>query len=157
MSNMMQPKSSGSPVPSNWDPFAMMREMLRTWPETGRSWPGFTTLESMRFNPDFDVKETREGYLVRADLPGVAEKDLEVTHQGNMLRVTGKREAEKEDKSDTYYTMERSYGSFTRMFTLPEAADVDRTNAELKNGVLQIFIPRRAEMKSTKVAVKNAG
>jgi HSP20 family protein len=122
-----------------WDPFQEMRPLL-----AGR-------LEG--FAPAFEVKETKESFVFRADLPGLEEKDLEVTTSGNRLTVSGKREAEKEDKEDTYYAYERSYGSFTRTFTLPEQADIAHVKAELKKGELTIVVPKTAAAVAKRVPV----
>lgn len=73
---------------------------------------------------------------------------------GNRLNVSGKREDEKEEKTDRYYTYERNYGSFTRSFTLPDGADVDKLRASLDQGVLTITIPKRPEVQPKKIAVK---
>jgi HSP20 family protein len=83
-----------------WDPF---REMAPFFPE-----------ERTTLAPAFEVKETKDGYHFKADVPGMKESDLDVSMTGNRLTITGKREAEKENKGDTFYTYERSYGSFTR-------------------------------------------
>src|SRR4051794_19012487 len=80
-----------------WDPFRQIAPLLQT------SAPGFA--------PAFEVKETKDSYVFKADLPGVKESDLEVTIVGNRLTLVGKREAEKEDKGESYYTYERLYGS----------------------------------------------
>jgi HSP20 family protein len=88
------------------------------------------------------VKETKESFVFKADLPGIKEQDLEVTVAGNRLTVAGKREAEKEEKNETVYAYERSFGSFTRSFTLPEQADTDHIKAELKNGELTLVVPK---------------
>ncbi|MBI5496002.1 MAG: Hsp20/alpha crystallin family protein [Deltaproteobacteria bacterium] len=140
---------------SEWDPFRMMREMMSATP-WGTNYPMFSGTEKRvdTFVPGFDVKENKEGYIIKADLPGVNEADLEVTFQGNQLRIAGKREQEKEDKGDTWYSLERSYGAFTRVFTLPDVADTDKAKAELKNGVLHLFVPRQAQSKTTRVEVK---
>ena len=70
--------------------------------------------------------------------------------------LSGKREAEKTDKSDTYYTYERSYGSFTRSFTVPEGVNGDAIHADLKDGVLKINLPKKPEAKPRQVQIKNA-
>jgi HSP20 family protein len=125
----------------NWDPFAEMSPL----------WSGS---EAAEFMPAFEVKETKEGFVFKADLPGVKESDLHVGLSNNRLSVTGKREQEKSEKSDTYYTYERSYGSFTRAFTLPEGVDADHVKAELKQGVLTIEVPKRPEALPKKVPVQ---
>jgi HSP20 family protein len=111
-----------------WDPFEQMRPL----------WTG----EAVAFSPAFDVKETKDSFMFKADVAGVKEQDLTVTSTGSRLTITGKRESEKEEKDETYYACERSYGSFSRSFTLPEQADVAHVKAELKNGELTIVVPK---------------
>jgi len=129
----------------SWDPF---REMA-TFPVFDERALGFTAA--------FDIKETKDAYSFKADLPGIQEKDLDVTMTGNRLTVTGKREQEKEDRTDRYYAYERTYGSFTRSFTLPDGADVEKLRASLEQGVLTITVPKKAEVQPKKIAVKSEG
>lgn len=107
-----------------------------------------------RFIPDFEVRETPEAYVFKADLPGVSLDDLEITVTANRLLVSGKREAEKHDERDTFYAYERAYGSFARAFTLPDDADTANVRAEMNNGVLSLTIPKKAEQQPKKVEVK---
>ena len=134
------------------DPIGWARDMLR-WDPFRELAPTFS-VEMPAFAPAFDIKETREGYQFRADVPGVMEKDLEITRTGNRLTVSGKRESEKEEKGDTYYSCERSYGSFMRAFTLPEGIDGEHVRAELKDGVLTVFVPKKPEAQPQKIALK---
>jgi HSP20 family protein len=106
------------------------------------------------FNPAFEVKETKDGYIFKADVPGVLERDLEITLQANRLTITGKRESEETKKDDTFYAYERTFGSFTRTFTLPEGADAEHVKAELKEGVLTLQIPKTEEAQPKKIAFK---
>jgi HSP20 family protein len=114
--------------------------MLRFDPfqEMQPAWSG----QLVAYTPAFDVKETKDSFVFKADLPGLREQDIEVTATGNRLTVSGKREGEKEEKSDTYYTYERSFGSFSRSFTLPDHADVAHVKAELKDGEMTIVVPK---------------
>ena len=101
-----------------WDPFRAMRELMRWDPFAAMpAWPA-EARDVM--NVAFDVKETKDGFVFTADVPGIESKDIDVKLQNNRLTISGKREQEKTDKGDTYYSYERSYGSFTRSFTLPE-------------------------------------
>ncbi len=128
----------------HWDPF---QRMAPSWPEE----------QSARFAPDFEVKETKEGFLFKADVPGVKEKDLEITMTGDRLTITGKREAEMEERTDTYYACERSYGSFTRSFTLPDGTGGgDRIRAELNQGVLTLLLPKKPELQPRRIELKVA-
>ncbi|MFN7135345.1 MAG: Hsp20/alpha crystallin family protein, partial [Myxococcales bacterium] len=106
------------------------------------------------FVPRFEVKETKDGYVFKADLPGVDEKDVDVSLTGNRLTISGRREAEERKEGETYFAYERSFGSFSRTFTLPEGVDTEHVDAELKNGVLTIQLGKRAEMKPRKIALK---
>ena len=102
-----------------WDPFRVMRDMLR--------WDPFRELEAAlggdygAFAPSFDVKETKEGYVFRADLPGVKDEDLEISLTGNRLAISGHREQEKREQSETYYATERSYGASAARSRCPKA------------------------------------
>ncbi len=128
----------------NWDPFQEMA-------------PFFPSEEQMAFMPDFDIKETKEGYVFKTDVPGIKIADLDVSVSGRQLTVSGKRESEHEEKTDTYYACERSYGSFSRSFTLPQGADEKSVSADLKDGVLTISFQKKAEIKATKVEIKSGG
>jgi len=133
------------------DPFRAMRDMLSWDPfQLTAGWPAG---EALSFAPDFDVKETAEGFLFTADLPGIAEKDLQVQLTGNRLSISGKREAEKTEQNETFYTSERSYGSFSRSFVLPDGIEADKAQAQLKSGVLNISIPKRPETQPRRINV----
>ena len=135
-----------------WDPTGWARELLR-WDPFREMIPNVAVPE-LAFNPAFEIREDKDGYLFKADVPGVAAKDLEVTRTGNRLTVSGKRESDHEEQGHTYYAMERSYGSFTRTFTLPEGVDGDRTHAALADGVLTIHVPKLPEAQPQKIALK---
>ncbi|HUJ60995.1 MAG TPA: Hsp20/alpha crystallin family protein [Kofleriaceae bacterium] len=138
------------------DPMRMMREMLR-W-DPFREMQSFFGRESEVFDPDFEIADHKDRFVFRADLPGVKESDLEVKLTGNRLTISGKRESEHEDKADSYYACERSYGSFTRSFTLPtDQADLDHATADLRDGVLTIAIPKLAQAQSRSISVKGTG
>lgn len=151
----VQRGNRGEMAPSSaqreFEPFRLMREMLRWDPfqEIKPVWSG----EIPAFSPAFDVKETKDAFLFKADLPGVKEQDLEVKTAGNRLTVSGKREAEKEEKDDTYYAYERSYGSFVRSFSLPEQADPASVKAELKSGELTVVVPKKPAAVAKRIPV----
>jgi HSP20 family protein len=140
----VQKKNGGQPesaiVRRDWEPFRAMRDLLG-WDPFSEMTPIFAG-QVPAYAPAFEIKETKDSFVFKADVPGVKEQDLEVTTAGNRLTVSGKRESEKEEKEDNYYAFERSYGSFTRTFTLPEHADAAHVQAELKNGELTIAIPK---------------
>jgi HSP20 family protein len=156
MPNIIVKKENGSASPARtaeWDPLRVAREMLRWDPFREMApWP---TSDVAVFQPAFEVKETKEAYVFKADLPGVKEQDLDITRTGNRLTVSGKREEEKEDKTDTYYAYERNYGSFTRTFTLPDGIDGDHIRADLKDGVLSLVVPKTPEAQPKKISLKH--
>ena len=136
-----------------WDPFRAMDALLRWDPfrdDLSRltSWAG-----GFSFAPRFDVKETNDAYVLKADLPGVKEEDLDVSLSGNMLTISGNKEEEHKEEGEQYYAMERSYGSFARSFSLPESVDGEHVTAELKDGVLTLHVPKRAESQPKKIAI----
>jgi HSP20 family protein len=138
-----------------FDPMRLMRDFWRMDPfrESGiwRSFP-----ERMAdFEPSFDVKETKDSYIIKADVPGVKDKDIEVSVHGNRLQISGSRASEKEEKTDTYYTCERSSGSFMRTFTLPDDANPENIKADLSNGVLAVTLTKRAESKVKQIPVSS--
>jgi HSP20 family protein len=96
-------------------------------------------------SPAFEVKETRESLVFKADVPGTREQDIDVNVAGNRLTIAGKREAEKEEKNQTFYAHERTYyGTFPRTFTLPDQTDPSHVKAELKNCELAVVVPKTA-------------
>jgi HSP20 family protein len=107
--------------------------------------------------PAFEVLDTDDGYIFRADLPGVPQSDLELAVTGNRITVSGKRDQEHEDKNARYYHRERNYGVFSRSFTLPQGADLDHIKADLRDGVLNIIVPKKPEVAPRKVKVNTGG
>ncbi|HEU5075882.1 MAG TPA: Hsp20/alpha crystallin family protein [Polyangiaceae bacterium] len=135
----------------SWEPFRTIRELMR-WEPFGETAPAW--MERIQtFMPDFEVKETQNAFVFKADMPGIEEKNLDVKLTNNRLTVSGKRETEKVEQAETYYTTERSYGSFTRSFVLPEGFDGEKVAAELEKGVLTITIAKKPEAVAQKVNV----
>jgi len=110
------------------------------------------------FSPSIDIKESEKDFTIRAELPGVDEKEVEVTVTNDTVTIKGEKKEEKEDKGKNYYYMERSYGSFNRVIPLTEEIESDKAEASFKNGVLNITIPKSqtAKAKGTKVPIKGA-
>ena len=109
--------------------------------------------QASTFVPDFEVRETRDGIVLRADVPGVSPENLEITVADNRLRISGKREIDVEERGDTWYAAERAYGSFTRVFVLPEGVDTSDVQANVENGVLTIQVGKREESQPRRIAV----
>jgi HSP20 family protein len=128
-----------------------MRELLR-WDPFRAAPLNLPALEAM-WSPAFEVRENGDGFRFEADLPGLKPEHVEVTLTGNRLLITGKRDEVKETKEDTYYVRERSYGEFSRSFTLPEEVDAEHVRSAIKDGVLTVVVPKKAAAKPKKIAV----
>lgn len=133
------------------DPFRVVRELMG-W-DPFREMVPFERAEG-EFVPSFEVKETKEQFVFKADVPGVNEADINITLNGNRLTISGKREAEKQSQQDTFYTYERSFGSFSRAFTLPDGIDANGVKAELNNGVLTVHVNKAVEAQPKKITVQ---
>jgi HSP20 family protein len=140
---------------TEWHPMRVMRDLLRWDPfrEMAPFLPSVPAFDRMEWSPSFDVTETKDGYVFRADVPGVKPEELEIKATGNRLQISGKRDSEHEAKTDTLYTYERQHGSFTRSFTLPDGADLDHARSELKDGVLTLVIPKVAGAQARSIPI----
>lgn len=138
--------TSQAPVRYSRDPFQVARDLL--------GWdPFFGGRQVSAFVPAFEVKETNEAFVVKADVPGVQEADLDIAVHNNVLTISGTRHAEERKEGDNFALFERQYGSFSRSFALPDTADGDRVEAKLDNGVLTLAIWKKAEAKPRKIAL----
>jgi HSP20 family protein len=145
---------AASPSVSPWDPFRLMREVMR--------WDPYRELEGVfggdrAFAPSFEVKETKDAYVFKAELPGLKEEDVEIALTGNRLTISGHREQEREDQNDQYYASEFSYGSFSRTFTLPDGTDWEHVRADMKNGVLTVSVPKKPEVQPRRISIESSG
>ncbi|MBP7948624.1 MAG: Hsp20/alpha crystallin family protein [Verrucomicrobiales bacterium] len=104
--------------------------------------------------PSVDVTENDQEYLVKAEIPDVKNEDVKVTVRDGILTIKGERKFEKKTDNEKVHVLERSFGSFSRTFSLPKDADADRVKAEFKNGLLNVSIPKRAEVKPKEVEVQ---
>ena len=103
--------------------------------------------------PAVDIYETPNELVVKADLPDVDEKDIDIRIENNLLTIHGERKFEKNVSEDNYLRVERTYGSFNRSFSLPNTVNADGIKAEYKNGVLTVNLPKREESKPRQVKV----
>ena len=106
-----------------------------------------------RWIPAIDLVETADEFVLRADLPGLTEQDVNIELEDNVLTVSGERKAEHEERKEGYYRVERSSGSFSRSLTLPEGVDPESVKAGFENGVLEVRIPKPEQRKPRKVAI----
>jgi HSP20 family protein len=106
--------------------------------------------------PPVDILERGDDLLIRAELPGVKIEDIDVRVENNVLRLSGERRREGETEEGKSFRRERSYGAFTRAFSLPATVDATKIKAQLRNGVLEISLPKAEEAKPRKVEIKAA-
>ena len=119
--------------------------------------PAWTELPAVgEWQPKVDISETKDALIVKAELPGVDQKDIAVSLQDNVLSVKGEKEGETEEKDKRYHRVERSYGVFSRVMRLPAAVDGGKATAEFKEGVVTITLPKAPEAKGTTIPVKAA-
>jgi|SRR5581483_8668786 len=106
-----------------------------------------------RWIPAMDLVETDDHLVLRGDLPGLTEDDVNIEIRDNVLTVSGERKAEHEDRGEGYHRVERAFGSFSRSLSLPQGVDPEKVDASFKNGVLEVRIPKPAEAKPTRVQI----
>ncbi|MGD0955446.1 MAG: Hsp20/alpha crystallin family protein [Candidatus Acidiferrales bacterium] len=140
---------------TRWDPFqnlASLQDQVNRLFDTsfqGRSDSSALTA----WAPAVDIYETENELVLKADLPDINEKDLDVRIENNMLTIRGERKFEQKVKEDNYLRIERTYGSFSRSFSLPNTVSTEGIKAEYKNGVLTVELAKRAESKPKQVKV----
>lgn len=132
-------------------PFQLMRDLMRD---------PFGAMQPFEqdFSPQMEVRETGDAFLFKADLPGIKKDDIDISVHGNRLTISGRREQEEEQRDgDRFYTYERSYGSFSRVFTLPDSADTEHVSCDLKDGVLSLAVPKKPGAQPRKIQIGPGG
>ena len=149
----VQKPSQIVPLAGFEDPIRMIRELFN-WSPLRQLTGG---LPAASYAPAFEVRETKDRFIFRADVPGVKETDLEVTVTGNRLAVFGERKVEQTEETATTHAEERSFGAFSRSFVLPEEADLAHVQAALKEGVLTVVIPKIPNLKPRTIPLETGG
>jgi HSP20 family protein len=163
-------KSTPPAAGSSFFPLNMLRgDIDRAFDRMFADWPRFGGItqpdifgnggafnQATAVAPRVDVTEDDNAYEITAEMPGVEEKDVDVTVKDNRLTLRGEKKSEKEEKKKDYHMTERSYGSFERSFTLPTDVDADKIKADFAKGVLTLTLPKTAEAKAKerKIAIK---
>ena len=142
---------------SIWHPFRDMEEMERRFEDFFGS-PFLPTLrrfysERMGWSPDIEILEKGDKFVVNVELPGVEEDEVDVSVTGNMITISGEKQAESEAKKKGYYYTERYYGSFSRWIAVPTTVDASKVEANYDKGILEITLPKAAEAKANKIKV----
>jgi HSP20 family protein len=137
---------------SHFDPLASLRlfedafSRALTEPQTNRPWA-----------PAVDIYETENELVLKADVPDVDMKDIDVRVENQTLTIAGERKFEKQDAGNGFHRIERSYGTFVRSFAVPNAFDTENVSAAYKNGVLTVTLPKKEAAKPRQVKVQVAG
>jgi HSP20 family protein len=144
-------------VPTRWDPLrdlATLQNRLNRFVRESYSPEGpEDTLTTSSFAPPVDVYEDEHHIILKIEVPGIDEKDIDVRIENTNLIIHGERKFEKEEKEENFRRVERQYGSFTRSFTLPSSVDPGQVNADYEKGVLKIKLAKKAEAKPKQIKV----
>jgi HSP20 family protein len=119
-------------------------------------WAGLADLATAdtHWSPPVDIREDEDHYYIKADVPGVDPKDIEVTLERGVLTIAGQRQGENREERAGYRRVERFHGRFTRAFALPDTADADKVDAKVKDGVLEVVINKKESSKPRRIAVR---
>jgi HSP20 family protein len=132
----------------------MQREINRMFDDFFRSDSDESSLLTQAWRPAADITEEDDAYVAKVELPGVSKDDVKITMQDNVLHIRGEKKSEKKGKEDNFHRVERFYGTFQRSFTLPTSVKSDRIEAEYKDGILTITMPKAEEAKPKQIEVK---
>ena len=119
-----------------------------------RQWASPFSFSETGWNPSVDVIETDDEIVVKAEIPGVNRDDIDLTVENDRMTISGEKRQEREEKGDNHFLMERSYGSFRRMFVLPPRANTENVTASYKDGILTVTIPKAEATKGKKVDIE---
>jgi len=146
-----------------WRPFRELtpfRDFERMRREMDRIWDTFFERgisrgeEEEGWLPSLDVAETKNEIVVKAEVPGMDPKDIDISLSDGLLTIKGEKKQEREEKEENYHLVERSYGSFARSIRLPKEIQSDKINASYKNGVLKVVLPKSEEAKKKEIKIK---
>jgi len=145
-----------------WKPFrelAPFREFERMKKEMDRVWDSFfergpRTGETGEWFPSLDVAETKNDVVIKAEVPGMDPKDIDISLSNGVLTIKGEKKQEREEKEGDYHLTERSFGAFTRAIQLPTEVQSDKIEASYKNGVLKVTLPKSEEAKKKEIKIK---
>ncbi len=140
----------------DWGLTQMRREMDRLFDRFSEAWPFRGLAETGRWMPSVDLSETDKELVVRAELPGMDTKEIDISLSGNVLNIKGERKHEREEKKENFHLVERSSGSFSRTLQLPVDVEADQIKASYKDGILNITMPKTKAEAVKKIEVKGA-
>jgi HSP20 family protein len=143
---------------TRWDPFRdlsiLQERMNRVFEDAAvRGWKSDEPSATTSWSPAVDIYETDSEIMVQAELPGVDRKDIALQLENNVLTLKGDRRFEKETNQDNYHRIERSYGGFSRAFTIPTIVDEDKIRADYRDGILKIALPKKEQVKAKQIKI----
>ena len=130
-----------------WDPFRMMETLFAGDLSNGEN------LSNRGWTPAVDIRETEDAYEVTAELPGMKKEDVEITLENNLLKLSGERRFEKDIEKENYHRVERTYGTFSRAFSLPNRVDPEKVAASFADGILTVTVPKVEEAKPRRISI----
>ena len=133
--------------------FNLRSEINRMFDEFAGRQPS-RDVEQSTWYPMVDISETEEQITLRAELPGMKKEDIHLSVENNTLTISGEKKAEREEKNEQYHRVERTYGRFTRSFTLPVTVDSEKVKASYANGVLTLALPKVEAAKPKQIAIE---
>jgi HSP20 family protein len=140
-----------------WDPVreldSLQTDMNRLFDRFFGTPTGGNGISGRRWIPAMDLTETEDSLVLRADLPGVEEEDVQIEVKDGVLQISGERKDEREEKGEGFHRVERSFGRFSRALNLPDGVDPDKVEANFDNGVLEVRIPKPEETQPTRVRI----
>jgi len=140
-----------------WDPFRdlnlLQDRMNRLFEDAGRTWRTDEPAATTTWSPSVDIFETEGEIVVKAELPGMDRKDIQLNLENNVLSLRGERKFTKETKDENYHRIERSYGVFSRSFSIPATVDEEKIRADFKDGVLKIMLPKKEHAKPKQIKI----
>jgi HSP20 family protein len=139
---------------TRWDPFREVAALQNRVNSLFRDFnDGESSLTTTNFIPAVDIYEDEKRIVLKLEVPGIPEKDLDVTVENNTLVVKGERKFEKEEKEENFHRIERRYGSFSRAFTLPTTVETENIDAKYENGVLKLELKKKPEAQPKQIKV----
>ena len=144
---------------SEWDPFSLISsvrdEMDRLFDNSLAPWrPTGAGFSEGAWTPEVDVIEDENSVIIRANIPGLKQDEIDLSVVGDTLTLKGEKKQESEIKKENYHRIERSYGFFQRVIPLPSAVDADKVKASYQDGVLEVELPKKEEAKPKKIDIK---
>jgi HSP20 family protein len=127
--------------------------MNRLFDDAGRGWRSDEPAATTSWSPSVDIFETEGEIVVKSELPGMDRKDISLHLENNVLTLRGERKFEKETKEENYHRIERSYGNFSRSFSIPATVDEEQIRADYKDGVLKIVLPKKEQAKPKQIKI----